>query len=213
MCRACSSSLYQFLILGSSLGKQLYIWLTIASSGYPLSRHFSNWIGVAVWALTLPLLYYTNAWDAKRCPYMSSDLFREDGSSWEAATVLNNLVIDMGKLYDYGLPRITASSIWSYFTQNLVSILDVLRLPCPFTNSISLSQAVDALISHTIIFYSRPIAQSIKRARSGTVSDPHARIVLKGYKETPMSWYIGLFVLSFMSGIIVNAKGRTTLPG
>lgn len=50
-----------------------------------------------------------------------------------------------------------------------------------------------------------------KQARSRTQPDPHYQSMLK-YKEVPMWWYLGLFVLAFFAGLIVNIKGQTTMP-
>jgi hypothetical protein len=136
-------------------------------------------------------LYYSNVWSAKDFPFMSTSLFSSNGSTFSTTSILNSQgIIDEAKLEKTGLPHLTSSTVWGYFTQNL---------------------AIGALISHVLIFYSRDILLAWKQTRFRKQPDPHYQAMLR-YKEVPMWWYIVLFSLAFIAGIIVTAKDETTLP-
>jgi len=62
-----------------------------------------------------------------------------------------------------------------------------------------------------VLFFSRSIWTAIKQAWSKTQPDPHWQAMQK-YKEVPHWWYGLLFFLAFTTGLIVCAKGDTTLP-
>lgn len=123
---------------------------------------------------------------------MSSSLFREDGSVYDISEILdaNSPIINEEKLASYGYPKLTGTSLWVYFCANA---------------------AIGALIVHVLIFYAKPMWQSLKSARSRTQPDPHYQAMLR-YKDVPMWWYGVIFVLAFVAGIIVNTVGETTLP-
>jgi OPT family oligopeptide transporter len=61
------------------------------------------------------------------------------------------------------------------------------------------------------IFFRKDMVLAWKQARARTQPDPHYQGMLK-YKETPFWWYIAVFVLCFIAGLVVNIKGNTTLP-
>jgi OPT family oligopeptide transporter len=66
------------------------------------------------------------------------------------------------------------------------------------------------LITHVFIFFGKDIRTAWKQARDKSQPDPHYQAMLK-YKEVPTWWYLTIFVLCFLAGIIVNIKGHTTL--
>ena len=168
-------------------------WQYIQSTylSLPLKQQINSWIGYLIFYPAMLGLYYNNAWSAKTFPFMSTSLFASNGTSFSTTSILNeHNTIDEAKVQQIGLPNLTAATVWGYFTQNL---------------------AIGALITHVIIFYGKDMVLAWKTARSRTQPDPHYQGMLK-YKEVPMWWYITLFILSFVAGIIVNAKGETTLP-
>ncbi|KAM6516931.1 hypothetical protein FSOLCH5_007880 [Fusarium solani] len=168
-------------------------WQYIQSQflSFPLKQQLNSWIGYFFWYIAMLALYYGNAWSAKKFPFMSTSLFHENGTRFDSTTILNNHgTIDFDKLEQIGLPYMTSSTIWGYFTMNL---------------------AIGALITHVILFYGKDMLLAWKQARSRTQPDPHYQGMLK-YKEVPMWWYIALFVLCFIAGIVVTTKGETTLP-
>ncbi|KAL2860960.1 OPT family oligopeptide transporter [Aspergillus lucknowensis] len=157
----------------------------------PLKQQLNTWIGYVIFYIVMAALYYGNAWDAKKFPFMSTSLFLPNGEQFEPTSVMNDKgTIDFAKLYEIGLPSLTSSTVWGYLTQNL---------------------AIGALITHVLIFFWKDMVLAWKQARSRTQPDLHYQGMLK-YKEVPMWWYLALFVLAFFAGLIVTIKGQTTLP-
>ncbi|KAF7588561.1 hypothetical protein BBP40_005516 [Aspergillus hancockii] len=175
-------------LLNFSLDWQ-YIQSTYLS--LPFKQQLNSWIGYLIWYAGMLGLYYSNAWDAKTFPFMSSSLFQSNGTRFSTSSVMNSHgTIDFEKLEKIGVPSLTSSSAWGYLTANL---------------------AIGALITHVLIFFGKDMVLAWKQARSRSQPDPHYQAMLK-YKEVPMWWYLVLFVLAFVAGLIVNIKGDTTLP-
>lgn len=175
-------------LLNFSLDWQ-YIQSTYLS--LPFKQQVNSWIGYVIWYAAMLGLFYSNAWNAKNFPFMSTSLFQSNGTRLSTTSILNSQgTIDDEKLNEVGLPHLTSSTVWGYFTMNL---------------------AIGALITHVLIFYGKDMVLAWKQARSRTQPDPHYQGMLK-YKEVPAWWYIALFVLCFFAGLIVTLKGETTLP-
>ncbi|KAE8350720.1 OPT oligopeptide transporter protein-domain-containing protein, partial [Aspergillus coremiiformis] len=175
-------------ILNFSLDWQ-YIQSTYLS--LPFKQQLNSWIGYIIFYAAMLGLYYNNVWDAKTFPFMSTSLFQSNGTHFSTQSVMNSdNTIDFTKLKETGLPAMTSSAVWGYLTQNL---------------------AIGALITHVFIFYGKDMILAWKQARSRTQPDPHYQAMLK-YKEVPMWWYLALFVLAFVAGLIINIQGDTTLP-
>ncbi|KAH8752997.1 peptide transporter MTD1, partial [Diaporthe sp. PMI_573] len=175
-------------LLNFSLDWQ-YIQSTYLS--LPFKQQLNSWIGYAIWYIAMPALFYSNTWGAKTFPFMSTSLFASNGTRWQTTAILDDQgTIDSDKLDAIGLPYLTSSTVWGYFTSSL---------------------AIGALITHVIIFYGKDMTEAWKQARSRTQPDIHYQGMLK-YKEVPMWWYLALFVLTFIAGLVVNIKGETTLP-
>ena len=168
-------------------------WQYIQSTylSLPLKQQLNTWIGYVIWYAALLGLYYGNAWNAKNFPFMSTSLFTTAGKKFSTTSILNSEgTIDQEKLDKVGVPALSSSTAWGYFTSNL---------------------AIGAMITHVLIFYGKDMYVSWKNTRNRSLEDPHYRAMLR-YKEVPMWWYLVLFILCFVAGIIVNVKGQTTLP-
>lgn len=63
-------------------------------------------------------IYYTNAWNSKSQPFMSTRLRTEEGGSYPVAKVFVGGVLDEGALQKYGVPRLTGSFAFSMFMAN-----------------------------------------------------------------------------------------------
>ncbi|CAG8264003.1 unnamed protein product [Penicillium salamii] len=168
-------------------------WQYIQSTylSLPFKQQINTWAGYFIWYPVMLSLWYGNAWGAKTFPFMSASLFSANGTSFSTTSILtSDNVVDRAKLERVGLPYLTSSTVWGFFSQNL---------------------AIGALITHVLIFYGKDMILAWKQARARTQPDPHYQGMLK-YKEVPMWWYFVLFGLAFIAGIIVTAKGETTLP-
>ncbi|KAF2663875.1 OPT peptide transporter Mtd1 [Microthyrium microscopicum] len=166
-----------------------YIQSTFLS--LPFKQQVNSWVGIVIWYCASLGLYYNNVWSAKSLPFMSSSLFKSNGTRYSSSAILNDQgTISQDKLNAAGLPSLTATNLWGYFTANL---------------------AIGALISHVLIFYSKDMRQAWKQAKARTQPDIHYQGMLK-YKEVPMWWYWALFLLAFVAGLIVTIRPGTTLP-
>ncbi|KAK4560737.1 hypothetical protein LTR86_005316 [Recurvomyces mirabilis] len=158
----------------------------------PLKQQINSWISITILYIAMPVLYYSNAFGAKEAglPFMSTSLFASNGTRYHQTSILTSTgVIDEAKVDTIGLPILTSSTVWGYFTQNL---------------------AIGALITHVILFWGEDMLLAWKQARTKTQPDIHYQGMLK-YKEAPMWWYSGIGILAFFAGLIVCYRGDTTL--
>lgn len=175
-------------LLNFSLDWQ-YIQSTYLS--LPLKQQLNSWIGYAIWYIAMPVLFYKNAWGAKSFPFMSTSLFISNGTRLATTAILNDHgMIDYKKLDQIGLPHMTSSTVWGYFCSSL---------------------AIGALITHVALFYGKDMVDAWKQAQTKTQPDIHYQKMLQ-YREVPIWWYLVLFLLTFIAGLVVNIKGDTTLP-
>ena len=63
-------------------------------------------------------IYYTNAWDAKSQPFMSTRLRSEDGSAYPVGKVFIGGVLNQEAFQKYGIPRLTGSFAYAIFMAN-----------------------------------------------------------------------------------------------
>lgn len=63
-------------------------------------------------------IYYTNVWDAKSQPFMSTRLRSADGSAYPITKVFSGGVLDQDALAKYGIPRLTGSFAYAMFMAN-----------------------------------------------------------------------------------------------
>ncbi|KAF2772894.1 OPT superfamily oligopeptide transporter [Teratosphaeria nubilosa] len=86
----------------------------------PLKQQLNTWIGYLIWYPVMLGLYYGNAWEARDLPFMSTSLYSADGEKFSTTSILNSEgIVDEAKLAAVGLPRLTSSTVWGYFSQNL----------------------------------------------------------------------------------------------
>ncbi|KAI0781468.1 oligopeptide transporter [Trametes elegans] len=169
-------------------------WQYITSSfmSFPLIQQANSWIGYAVCYIAIMGIYYSNVWNSKEFPMLSTSLYSQNGTRYNQAAVfgdtftLNNTALEI-----VGLPALTGSNAWSNLCANL---------------------GIGGLIAHTVLFWGPSVWDSFKQARAKTQTDPHWQVVNKNYEEVPWYWYFALLILSFFAGLIVVFKGQTTLP-
>ncbi len=63
-------------------------------------------------------IYYSNGWDAKSFPFMSTRLLSEDGSKYPIDKVFAGGVLDKDALTQYGIPRLSGSFAYAMFMAN-----------------------------------------------------------------------------------------------
>lgn len=136
-------------------------------------------------------IYYTNQWNAKSLPFMSTRLKTADGDPYPLTSVFTGGILDKAALAENGLPRLTGSFVYAMFMANA---------------------AIGALIAHTILFWGKDIIATVKNARKGIFNDRHHAHMTKNYKEAPWWWYALILLGSFILGLVVVIKENITLP-
>ncbi|KAI0041222.1 OPT superfamily oligopeptide transporter [Auriscalpium vulgare] len=179
---------------GLGLFSVSFDWQYIGSSymSYPLIQQANSWIGYFFCYIAILGIYYSNTWNSKSFPMLSTSLFAANGSRYHQSAVFSGTDFHLNRtaLAEVGLPALTGSNAWSNLTANL---------------------SIGGLIAHCIFFWGPYVVSSFKHARDKTQPDPHWQAMQK-YKEAPWWWYLILIVLAFFAGLIAVLKGETTLP-
>jgi hypothetical protein len=63
-------------------------------------------------------IYYTNAWDAKSQPFMSTRLRSENGKTYPVSEVFTGGILNEEALQEHGIPRLTGSFAYALFMAN-----------------------------------------------------------------------------------------------
>ncbi|KAI8974273.1 OPT oligopeptide transporter protein-domain-containing protein [Trametes punicea] len=140
----------------------------------------NSWIGYAVCYIAIMGIYYSNVWNSKAFPMLSTSLYSQNGSTYDQDAVFGSTFqLNETALEIVGLPALTGSNAWSNLCSNL---------------------AIGGLVAHTVLFWGRYVWDSFKQAKEKTQPDPHWQIVNKNYEEVPWYWYLALLVLAFFAG-------------
>ncbi|EIW77497.1 OPT oligopeptide transporter [Coniophora puteana RWD-64-598 SS2] len=141
------------------------------------------------WFIT-PILYYTNTWYSKFLPMSSITSYDRFGDSYNVTAILNP---------DNTL-NLTAYQEYS-----------PLFLSTTFALSYGLSFAsITATITHAFLFFRKQIWTQSRRSMDEQ-PDVHARLMSK-YRQVPEWWYMIIFLVMFVFGIIVIEVWPTEFP-
>ncbi|KAK1460407.1 OPT oligopeptide transporter [Colletotrichum melonis] len=166
-------------------------YITSFNTSLPLTLQAHSAIGFFICFLAMIGIYYTNAWDAKSQPFMSTRLRSEDGTAYPIAKVFTGGVLNQDALAKYGIPRLTGSFAYAMFMANA---------------------AIGALVAHCFFFWGGDVKRAYQSAKSGRYDDRHHDHMTKHYKETPWWWYVIVLVVSFVLGLVVVTTQNVTLP-
>ncbi|GAB0138449.1 hypothetical protein EsDP_00006684 [Epichloe bromicola] len=166
-------------------------YITSTQTSLPLKLQVHQALGFLICILAMLGIYYTNVWDAKSQPFMSTRLRTASGKSYPTAQVFAGGVLDKTIFAKLGVPRLTGSFAYAMFMANA---------------------AIGALIAHCAMFWGGDFVKAYKSAKAGQYDDRHHSHMLKHYKEAPWWWYIIVLVLSFILGLVVVIQENITLP-
>ncbi|KAF2722621.1 oligopeptide transporter-like protein [Polychaeton citri CBS 116435] len=166
-------------------------YITSFNTSLPLKLQMHSAVGYLICYIVMLGIYYSNAWDAKSLPFMSTRLRSADGSTYPIAKVFAGGVLNEEALAQYGLPKLTGSFAYAMLMANA---------------------AIGALILHCVLFWGKDIVQSYRSTKEGRKDDRHHEHMAKYYKETPWYWFVGVLVFSFVLGLVVVVKEHITLP-
>lgn len=155
-----------------------YTQISQAMSGSVFATPFwvvSNTYGSVFlfFVIILPILYYTNTWDAKYMPMISGSTFDNTQGKYNVSKILNeDYTINYEKYKAYSPLFVPFSYLLSY-ALNFAAVLGI--------------------FTHTYLYHGKDIWQKLKDARNGG-EDIHKREMNK-YKEAPDWWYGIVFIL------------------
>ncbi|KAF9434377.1 hypothetical protein BGZ76_008118 [Entomortierella beljakovae] len=121
----------------------------------------------------VPWAYYTNLWDSKNYPILSANLFRQNGSLYEKAEILDGNILIPAKYVAYGPMRMS-----SFFA---------------LTYGVGFA-GLTATVVHVILYNGKEMMTRWRSARIEN-EDIHSRL-MSVYPEVPDWWYAFLFVIT-----------------
>lgn len=181
----------------SGLGMSLitFDWSQIAYIGSPLATPWWAEANVAAgflfffWFLT-PVLYYTNTWYSQYMPISSRGSYDNTGATYNVTAILTPQGTLNATMYHNYSP---------------------LFLSTTFALSYGLSFAsITAIIMHTLLYFRKQIWVQSRRSLSEQ-PDIHARLMSR-YQQVPDWWYLVIFVVMFVFGIISIEVWHTQMP-
>jgi len=87
---------------------------------YPLTQQANSWVGYVFCYIIIMAIYYSNAWNSKAFPMLSTSIFSSNGSIYDQSSVFGTTFqLNQTALNEIGLPALTGSNAWSNLTANL----------------------------------------------------------------------------------------------
>ncbi|CAO3568081.1 unnamed protein product [Mortierella alpina] len=121
--------------------------------------------------IMVPIAYYTNLWEAKKFPILTSRLFQDNGRRYATAQVMTDNILDEAKYAAYGPLRIS-----TFFA---------------LTYGIGFA-GLSSMITHTWLYHRHKLVAQWKQSRDHS-EDVHHKL-MQAYPEVPDWWYAALFV-------------------
>ncbi|KAG0025207.1 hypothetical protein BGZ81_007330, partial [Podila clonocystis] len=164
---------------GLGIGVISLDWNTItAFLGSPLITPWWAQVNIGIgfaliaWVM-VPIAYYTNIWNAKTYPILTSKLFTTEGYYYDTLSILTpSKNLDEGMYNAYGPLRIATFFAISYGVG---------------------FAGLTAIMTHTFLYHRKQIWAQWKEAR-GSSQDIHYKL-MQAYKEVPEWWYLSLFAV------------------
>ncbi|KDP35527.1 hypothetical protein JCGZ_08965 [Jatropha curcas] len=147
----------------------------LATPGFAVMNLLAGFIIILY--IMLPITYWTNSYEAKRFPLVSSHVFDAMGQPYDVNLVLN-------------------SSTFSFDEQAYDSYSKV-HLSIFFVYAYGLSFAIlAATLSHVVLFHGRQIWQETKATFEDKFGDVHTRIMKKNYEVVPQWWFYTILIVA-----------------
>ncbi|KAI0305502.1 OPT oligopeptide transporter protein-domain-containing protein [Multifurca ochricompacta] len=161
-------------------------------------------------------VYYKNIWESKNFPFLSQELFYENGTVYDQLLILNDkLEVDTNLLAQQGLPFYAGTWITYLLTSNIGMAATFTHLLLWNRNDLRAAWSWmnrEWLKQMWAEFDWRIWKADGKREVSldGDL-DPHYREMLK-YPDAPNSWYGAVLVAAFITAMVIIYKTDSTLP-
>ncbi|KAF8182028.1 OPT oligopeptide transporter [Pholiota molesta] len=168
---------------------------TLISQGtplvWPLQTQINSFIGMGLGYIVLTAAYYSNVFNGRDIPFMSTGLFGNDGSSYNQSAVIDtNYRVNQEALDIIGLPRYTTTYAISQLCYNL---------------------SLGAAFTYIVLWHWPELKTAfggmrfLKRGHAD-IDDPHYKEMQK-YPEVPQWAYALLFFISLAVGIGCSYAG------
>lgn len=92
--------------------------VTSFQTSLPLSLQYHQAIGFGICYIVMLAIYYSDTWNAKSFPFMSTKLRSADGGTYPSAKLFVGGVLSQTALAKYGLPRLTGTFAYSLLMAN-----------------------------------------------------------------------------------------------
>ncbi|KAF8271274.1 OPT oligopeptide transporter [Lactarius quietus] len=182
----------------------------------PLQAQVSNFIGYILCMVVFVAVYYNNIWQSKNFPFLSQELFYENGTIYDQLLILNDqLEVDPTLLAEQGLPFYAGTWIVYLLSSNIGMAATFTHLLLWNRNDLRRAWSwlnKDSLKQMRSDFNWRIWEADGKREVSPDEDmDPHYREMLK-YPDAPNSWYAAILVAAFITAMVIIYKTNSTLP-
>ncbi|KAJ8761539.1 hypothetical protein K2173_001674 [Erythroxylum novogranatense] len=177
---------------GLGIGSFGFDWATVASFlGSPLANPFHTIANIMIGFFLLvyiitPILYWTNAYDAKKFPILSSHTFDSTGHPYNVTRILDPVSFDIN-LKEY-----------NNYSKLYLSVLFAVVYGFNFAN-------LAATISHVALFEGKSILRMWSKAKGGmkeNFKDVHTRIMEKNYERVPEWWFASILIVSIALSLL-----------
>ncbi|KAI0306821.1 OPT oligopeptide transporter protein-domain-containing protein [Multifurca ochricompacta] len=186
----------------------------------PLKVQISSLIGYILCLVVFVAVYYNNVWESRKFPFLSQELFYENGTVYNQLLILNDkLEVDPNLLAQQGLPFYAGTwvaylltsnmGLAATFTHLLLWNRNDLRAAWSWINKESLEQM---WAQFNWRFWK---ADGKRKAPTDEDIDPHYKEMFKAspvYPDAPNSWYVTILVFAFITAMALIYKTESTLP-
>ncbi|KAI0268601.1 OPT oligopeptide transporter [Gloeopeniophorella convolvens] len=183
----------------------------------PLRAQFSNLVGYILCMVVFVAVYYKNIWDSRSFPFLSQELFYENGTVYDQLLILNDkFEVDPKLLAEQGLPFYAGTWIVYLLTSNIGMAATFTHLLIWNRNDLRAAWSwmnKDAIKKIWADFDWRFWRDDGKRDAPPPEDDidPHYREMLK-YPDAPNSWYAVVLAAAFITAMVIIYKTDSTLP-
>ncbi|KAI9461199.1 OPT oligopeptide transporter protein-domain-containing protein [Lactarius psammicola] len=182
----------------------------------PLRAQFSNFIGYILCMVVFVAIYYNNIWESKNFPFLSQELFYENGTVYDQLLILDDkLEVDQTLLAEQGLPFYAGTWVAYLLTTNVGMAATFTHLLLWNLNDLhgAWSWANKDRLKRMWTEFNWRLweADGQREVSPDDDLDPHYREMLK-YPDAPNSWYGALLVSAFITAMVIIYKTDSTLP-
>lgn len=169
-------------------------WANITSAPFyqPLATQISLYLGWALNYLVLPLVFARNVWHSQNFPFISQNLFFENGTIYDQNLILTpDLSLNKTAVEILGTPWQSGSTV---------------------IFNLGLNLAIGATFVHIGLWHGKELYTAfLDYFRGKLVDDIHYKKMM-AYKEVPMWWYALVTLSAFVVAMVCIHTEKSQLP-